>query len=187
MRQGWDQTLIEDSSPILHCKSCLTTTRDAWILCIKLGVWPKLVSKKFPIGKYLALNTCVIRVSWFVINFQPYFLSMARLKACKCLKIISPNSFFMVNFSQLSQLIPLIVWSLEPHQNELIILCNSSSRVDGSKKKNTHAISGNWLSNRFKKNFYTRHRDVFTCPIMKTVPNYVLNIWSQKLLSYSWL
>lgn len=108
MRQGWDQTLIEDSSPILHCKSCLTTTRDAWILCIKLGVWPKLVSKKFPIGKYLALNTCVIRVSWFVINFQPYFLSMARLKACKCLKPIPPNSFFIVIFSQLSELIPFL-------------------------------------------------------------------------------
>jgi len=62
--------------------SSFITTYEAWMLRqTMLGLCPRLVSKKSTLGKYLALNSLVTIASWLVINFQPWFLSIDKLKA----------------------------------------------------------------------------------------------------------
>jgi len=80
--------------------------------------------KKLTCGKYFSLKTLINVVSWLVRSLQP------RLKAWRCLNPVPPNSF-IDNLSQFNQLIPLLGCLVELHQKLFIILCNSSSRVEG--------------------------------------------------------
>lgn len=51
------QMLIWDPSPIHHLKPSLISPRELQMLRqIKLGLWPRLESKKFPVEKYLTLK-----------------------------------------------------------------------------------------------------------------------------------
>lgn len=79
---------------------CFTITCEAWILNhTKMGLCPRWTSKKSIDEKYLALKILNIIVSWLVVNFQPCFPNMVRLKAYKCLNFIPPNSFFIIILS----------------------------------------------------------------------------------------
>jgi len=99
--------IIKWPFPILHLKPLLINTCEARMSRhIKLGLFPKGASKKLPMGKYFALKTLVTRASLFVANLNAFFLSIARLNPWKWQKPKPPKSFFIVNFSQLSQLIP---------------------------------------------------------------------------------
>lgn len=65
----------------------LTITCEAWILRqIKLGLCPRLASKKFLFGKYLALKICETILSCLVRN-------IAKLNAWRFLKPIPPSFF----------------------------------------------------------------------------------------------
>lgn len=79
--------------------------------------------KKLPEGKYLALKTLENTISLLVINLQPSFLSMVGLKAWRCLKLILPNYFFIINFlDSTSAFLFLIDYYLPTKKNSSIFL-----------------------------------------------------------------
>ena len=145
LSQGRVQTWIDSPLPILRRTPCFITTCEAWILHhIKFELYPRWASKKSTNGKYLTLKTLNTIVTWLVVKFQPYFLSMTRLKACKCLNPIPPilfhSHFIPIEPIDSSLLLIIIIPPKRVHFMQIIF-------ESGWKQENTHAIREYWLNN----------------------------------------
>lgn len=100
---AWLQTLMEEPFPILQIKSCLRTTSEPWILGTLNGtrIMPKLSFHDLLWWEIFSFVDLVNNSILIGYQFPILLPSMTWLKVWRCQKPIPPNSFFIVNFSQL--------------------------------------------------------------------------------------